>query len=59
MAIEDRNKLVLKVAAHAGCDMRTALRAIENGISTIKGESLRERLAAAFKELGIKPKVAK
>lgn len=43
----------LKIAVLAECDPRTALKALENGIDTIKGSALCARLARAFDELGI------
>lgn len=44
---------VLLLAAFAGCDPLTAKKAIEGGVSAVRGWSLRHRLADGAAELGI------
>lgn len=54
--IDGGRSMVLRLAIAAECDPRTAARAIEQGIDSIKGVFMRERLERAFSELGIKNK---
>lgn len=42
-----------------GCDIRTADRALREGVDRIKGFALRERLLASAKKLGIPMPVSK
>jgi hypothetical protein len=45
----------LKLAAAAECDPRTALKALESGIQSVRGAMTRERLDRAFNSLGLEP----
>lgn len=42
----------LRLAAAAGCDPRTAARALREGPERVRGAYVRERLTTAMRELG-------
>ena len=46
----------LLLAATAECDPRTARKALETGIESVKGYAMRERLSRAFVTLGLNDK---
>lgn len=45
----------LRLAASAGCDPRTAARALRDGPQAIRGAYVRERIERAMLELGVAP----
>jgi len=47
-------KTVALLAAEAQVDKRTAKKAVDNGVDSIKGGFVRDRLRAAAKKLGVR-----
>lgn len=44
---------VAKLAAEAQVDKRTAQKAVDNGVDSVKGDFVRDRLRKAAKKLGV------
>lgn len=51
-------RLVLLLAARADCNVKTARRALVEGVDSIKGANLRDRLREALAQLAPSPKGA-